>query len=266
MRKISSLLLIVSLTIFLGCKKNGVDGKNALVDLIVEPAGENCSNGGFKVVSGMDLNNNNIIDSDEIQTTEYVCNGENGNNGLNSLIDMIPEPQGNNCSNGGFKILTGLDINYNGILDNDEIQKTDYLCNVDSLYNNHDNLLRLVVGRHGVSAYSTDWVISEYPTYNLPDFYKGDYNNVDSIIFVPSMHTNDPSTKCIVELFNITDGLTIENSLVESNMSGYNFHYSMDIYDFLPAKRIDLGVRIKSEHDDIGVTTGIVSYLYIYKH
>jgi hypothetical protein len=266
MKKLSSLLLIALLITFQGCKKNAIDGKNALVDLIVEPVGDNCLNGGFKVISGLDLNDNNIVDIDEIQSSEYVCNGENGSNGLNSLIEMIPEPQGNNCLIGGFKILTGLDQNFNGILDNDEIQQTDYLCNVDSTYNNHDNLLRLVVGRHGIWAFSTEWVISEYPTYDFPAFCKLDYDNVDSIIFVPSMHTNDPGTKCIVELYNKTDGISIENSLIESNMPGYNFHYSRNIYDYLPSNRIDLGIRIKSEHDGVVVYTGIVSYLYIYRH
>jgi len=266
MKQISFLLLIVLLSTLFGCVKTGVDGKNALVDLIIEPAGENCSNGGFKVVSGIDLNNNGMIDPDEIQSTEFVCNGENGNNGFNSLIDMIPESPGDNCSNGGFKIVTGLDANQNNILDNDEVQKISFLCNVDSAYNSGDNLVRLIISRHDVSSNDTSWFINTYPTYNFPDFSKEDYNNVDSIIFVPSMHTYDTNTKCIVELYNITDGLSIENSQIESNIPGYNFHYSKNIFDFLPSKRIDLGVRIKSEHYGVGVTTGVASYLYIYKH
>lgn len=309
------------MALIFGCAKDGVNGKNTLVDIITEPAGENCSNGGFKIISGIDLNNNNIIDSeeikstefvcngengsnginsltniisepqgincenggfkiisgvdqnnnnildlDEIQTTEFICNGENGSNGLNSIINMIPEPDGNNCSFGGFKVISGLDLNNNNTLDDDEIQNTNFLCNTDPAYNNSDNLTRLVVSRHDVSASSTGWTINQYPTYNLPDFCKNDYSNIDSIIFVPSMHTNDPNTKCIVELYNITDGLSIENSQIESNMPGYNFHYSQDIANYLPPERIDIGVRIKSEHQGVVVSTGMASYLYIFKH
>lgn len=259
--------MITSITILLGCKKEEADdGKNSLIDLVVEPAGENCFNGGFKVISGIDQNANNIIDPSEVQSTEYICNGENGNNGLNSLIDMIPEPQGDNCINGGFKISTGIDLNGNGILEENEIQNVDYLCNIDSIYNNNANLTRIVVARYGISNNTTDWFISEYPTFNLPDFCKDDYNNVDSIIFVPSMHTTDPNNKCIVELYNISHGQSIEGSLIESNTPGYNFHYSQDIFDFLPSERIDLGVRLKSEQDDINVATGLVCYMYIYQH
>lgn len=266
MKKTYSVLLFVIVFTFLGCKKDFNEGKNSLVDLITEPVGLNCSSGGFKIISGIDQNNNNVLDQDEIQSTEFICNGENGNNGLNSLVDMIPEPQGINCMNGGFKISTGLDLNNNRILDFEEIEQTSYLCNVDSSYDNTDKLIRLVVGRHDVGTASTTWVVSQYPTFNFPDFCKEDYNNVDSIIFVPSMHTKNPNTKCIVELFNFTDGVSIENSTVESNKPGYNFHYSKDIYEFLPAKRIDIGVRVRSEHNGVSVTTGIVSYLYIYKH
>jgi len=266
MKKITHLLLIITLILTFGCAKDGVNGKNTLVDIITEPSGENCSKGGFKIISGLDLNNNNSIDTEEIESIEFVCNGENGNNGSNSFINMIPEPEGNNCSFGGFKINSGLDLNNNSILDDYEVQNTNYLCNVDPTFNNSDNLIRLVVSRHDVNTSSTDWVINQYPTFNLPDFCKEDYSNIDSIIFVPSMHTHDLNTKCIVDLYNLTDGLSIENSQIESNMPGYNFHYSQDIYEFLPSERIDIGVRVKSEHAGIGVSTGIASYLYIYKH
>lgn len=57
---------------------NGIDGKKSLVDLVVEPKGENCSSGGLKITSGIDLNNNNILDLSEIQNTKFVCNGTDG--------------------------------------------------------------------------------------------------------------------------------------------------------------------------------------------
>jgi len=130
----------------------------------------------------------------------------------------------------------------------------------------NDKLLRIEVGRNGISSLDTSWIMSEFPTYNLPDFNKNDYKNVDSIIFVPSMYSDTSINKCIVELFNITDSVSIKNTIVESNSSDWGFRYSKNIYDALPDKRIFLGMRIKSEHKDFYVSTGIVSYIYIYRH
>jgi hypothetical protein len=57
--------------------------------------------------------------------------GVNGTNGLNALIKTTTEPVGANCTNGGTKIETGLDINLNGILDAGEVNssQTKYICN-----------------------------------------------------------------------------------------------------------------------------------------
>jgi hypothetical protein len=57
--------------------------------------------------------------------------GANGTNGLNALIKTTTEPSGSNCTNGGTKIETGLDVNVNGLLDASEINTslTQYICN-----------------------------------------------------------------------------------------------------------------------------------------
>lgn len=57
---------------------NGTDGKNALIKLVPEPAGSNCYNGGTKIIVGHDLNSNGNLDANEIEDTEYACNGANG--------------------------------------------------------------------------------------------------------------------------------------------------------------------------------------------
>lgn len=122
-----SYLLIVIVAFLSACRgKEGLEGKKSLIDLIAEKPGSNCSTGGYKVVSGIDQNGNNILDSTEIQTTKYICNGINGNN---SLASLVPEPAGVNCSNGGYKLNTGLDLNNNNILDPSEILNSQYVCN-----------------------------------------------------------------------------------------------------------------------------------------
>jgi hypothetical protein len=59
---------------------NGTNGLNALVKTTVEPAGANCVAGGTKVETGLDANNNGVLDLAEINTaqTTYVCNGAGG--------------------------------------------------------------------------------------------------------------------------------------------------------------------------------------------
>jgi hypothetical protein len=55
----------------------GTNGLNALIKTTAEPAGINCSNGGSKIETGLDANNNGILDAGEVNVsqTTYVCNG-----------------------------------------------------------------------------------------------------------------------------------------------------------------------------------------------
>lgn len=59
----------------------GADGDAALILATAEDAGLNCVNGGIRIDIGIDANGNGILDSDEISSTEYICNGEIGPKG-----------------------------------------------------------------------------------------------------------------------------------------------------------------------------------------
>lgn len=109
-----------------GCAKSGDDGKNSLIDLISESPGINCPVGGYKVISGLDINDNNLLDASEIQATKYVCNGMAGGN---TIASLVPELAGNNCAAGGYKLSTGIDENNNGILEESEIANSQMICN-----------------------------------------------------------------------------------------------------------------------------------------
>lgn len=67
---------------------NGTNGLNALVKTTTEPAGVNCANGGTKIEIGLDQNNNDILDLNEVNTsqTTYVCNA--GFNSSNNSIGI----------------------------------------------------------------------------------------------------------------------------------------------------------------------------------
>ncbi len=147
------ILLTLSCAVLFSCKKgtqgrngtdgtdgtdgtNGTNGKNSLIDFVTEPAGTNCANGGYKVLSGIDQNGNGVLDASEVQVTKYLCNGTNGNggtggNGKNSLISFVTEGAGSNCTSGGYKVMSGVDTNGNNVLDDSEVQSTKYICNGD---------------------------------------------------------------------------------------------------------------------------------------
>jgi len=69
---------------------NGTNGLNALVKTTVEPAGANCAAGGTKVETGLDANNNGVLDLAEINAaqTTYVCNGSGAGGGNVQFSNM----------------------------------------------------------------------------------------------------------------------------------------------------------------------------------
>lgn len=93
---------------------DGVDGSNSLILTTDEPIGANCANGGVRVDSGVDDNNNNMLDPSEIDATEYVCGGGNGQNGTNGFNGMncwdtnengINDPSEDTNGDGNFNAL-----------------------------------------------------------------------------------------------------------------------------------------------------------------
>ncbi|MCC6713090.1 MAG: hypothetical protein IT344_06985 [Candidatus Dadabacteria bacterium] len=137
-----------------------------LVNASTEPPGANCENGGVKIESGRDTNQNGVLDPDEVEETFYACNGEDGLPGPpgspgppgppgepgepgepgppgepgepgppgppgppGTLLNISEEPPGPNCEFGGTKIEFGPDLDGNGVLDPGEVEGTDYVCN-----------------------------------------------------------------------------------------------------------------------------------------
>ncbi len=86
---------------------------------------EDCLNGGIEVDSGIDANGNEILDDSEISVRQTVCHGENG---MATLVAMVDEPVGDNCSGGGIRVNVGNDGNRDGILQDSEIANHDYIC------------------------------------------------------------------------------------------------------------------------------------------
>ncbi len=145
------LIFLLSAFMILSCGEDGKNGDNgtigtngSLVKLTTEESGtENCNgNGGTKVETGIDVNGDSVLDSEEITSTNFICNssngdngetGETGENGKNSLVSVIAEPTGTeNCDGrGGKKIVAGIDDNGDGELQEEEIDTTEFVCNED---------------------------------------------------------------------------------------------------------------------------------------
>ena len=73
------------------------------------------------------------IDSGNTGTEAEFISSLSGDSALQSLIKTTVEASGDNCTNGGIKIETGLDSDGDGVLGVDEIEtsQTKYLCNGD---------------------------------------------------------------------------------------------------------------------------------------
>ena len=61
--------------------QDGVNGTKALISMMAEPAGSNCSESGTKVMAGQDVNGNDKLDPSEVSQIQYVCSGATGATG-----------------------------------------------------------------------------------------------------------------------------------------------------------------------------------------
>jgi hypothetical protein len=105
---------------------NGEDAVSWLLRVDVEDPGANCANGGLAAKFGPDSNQNGSLDTDEIVSTEYVCDGEDA---LQALVEVETIEPGEVCAAGGYTLYVGLDRNGNGALDAEEVDTTSILCN-----------------------------------------------------------------------------------------------------------------------------------------
>ena len=128
----------------------------------IAPGVNGCDNGGVLISSGFDENENRILDSDEVSATQVICHGLNGTSGtsgtdgLTSLIRMYDELAGDNCANGGIKIVSGVDSDSNTWLSSSEIQDTRYLCASDTAANEAGRSCTVADNNDGSATISCD--------------------------------------------------------------------------------------------------------------
>ena len=113
------------------CAVAGSAGLGVLVRMRAEPPGANCAQGGSQVLAGIDRNASGTLEDAEVTTSAYVCNGSpgaSGSSGRDSLISFAAEPPGAACQYGGQRVLSGLDLDGNGVLGAGEVTSTAYVC------------------------------------------------------------------------------------------------------------------------------------------
>ena len=242
-----------SLTRFVCDVEDGVDGEvglKSLINTIDEPAGVNCVNGGTRIEVGIDTNNNNILDIDEIDTslTRFICNGEVA---VKTLINSIAEEPGDNCINGGVKIEIGEDTNANNILDTDEVEEslTRYVCNGTNGEDGEDG--QDGGGPPGSGLDVGEELILQRDLIGPSIALSGDGNN----ILIAETNSSDAPTERIYSVYNISNNsLTkIGQDIIFSSVDEVGLGYS------LTGGRINFdGTKILC-HRLVGSTTSVIS-------
>ncbi|MEO0601988.1 MAG: putative Ig domain-containing protein, partial [Myxococcota bacterium] len=114
----------ITATSFVCDGAQGIPGLNSIVSTL--PDAPSCGDvGGITVQTGVDDNGDGILDPSEVDSTETICNGEDG---VNSLLEIVAEPPGANCLAGGQQLTSGLDQDRNGVLEGAEIDDTVFVC------------------------------------------------------------------------------------------------------------------------------------------
>jgi hypothetical protein len=103
----------------------GPAGLTSLIEISDEPAGSQCSAGGLRITTGIDSNENGVLDNNEVTLTKFTCNGTNG---ISTLLITTTEPKSANCANGGIKVQVGKDTNSDSQLDASEVEQIRYVC------------------------------------------------------------------------------------------------------------------------------------------
>ena len=121
---------------------SGTSGSNSMIaTTVVENGHAFCPFGGLLIATGLDTNDNGVLDSAEVINSEYVCNGVigadgingiNGNSGHSALVERVAPPA--YLCDSGFIINFGIDngvddaIADDGVMQESEIVESLKVC------------------------------------------------------------------------------------------------------------------------------------------
>ena len=172
----------------------------------------------------------------------YGCTKQ-GDVGQSSLLNLIPEPAGPNCFAGGIKVVSGVDANRNGVLEDNEIQNVKYVCNGTA-----DKQVIIYFPANG--SYSTTSASGFVDTVGvLRDFNIANYAEADSINFSAYLQSSDSAVSCTVNLYDMTNNVPINNTSLTSTSNSTLPEFKATSVNFLrdlPQAPIKLGIQVKS--------------------
>ncbi|WP_437321775.1 DUF7151 family protein [Sorangium sp. So ce385] len=94
-----------------------------------------CPHGGSVVHAGLDRNENGALEEDEIAESTLQCQDEDvapdddtPDEPPETLVRVDDEPAGEACADGGAAVRSGPDENGDGVLDEEEVAATEYIC------------------------------------------------------------------------------------------------------------------------------------------
>lgn len=183
-----------------------------------------------------------------------------GKAGLQSLIKVEELAASATCPAGGIILSTGIDKNRNGVLDEVEINSSYPVCNGQSSMGDKQIVLPL---NFAANTTNTQPVIGG----DLIKFNKNYYPGVDSITLIGNPYVGQTTNTSRIELYNLTDGVVIANSLIETSKL-YNersFLETGNLFDFLPDKEIQVGIRLQSAINGQFAASG-TCFLVLYRH
>jgi hypothetical protein len=168
---------------------------------------EQCANSGAYILSGMDSNDNGILESTEISGKEYLCDGSNGTNGsngkdgqdgINSLLRFSRLEDITECGTAGVVIVSGKDINKNNILEAAEIEQTSYICdgNTEAV---ESPVIKFIDPCGDSSSY--DEVILRMSSGELVAYFEDGSRRFLSILS-PGVYQTTDAQKCIFKVTN----------------------------------------------------------------
>ena len=107
---------------------DGAKGQSVLIVTETEETSDACPQGGIRVRTGMDANEDGTLDTTEITRSERVCDGATGTTGLTSMLVLSEESDVPSCPNGGDRMRTGIDANRDGMLVDEETEQNLVFC------------------------------------------------------------------------------------------------------------------------------------------
>jgi len=148
-------------------ESSGVNGGNSsgvaqsLIRVVSVVAGGDCANGGARIDTGIDTNDNSVLDDEEVTDSVYVCNGLDGASAPMSMVDVTRIESADGCDGAAIQVVSGVDADGNGTLEGDEVSSTELICEPNTSGN--DCSLEDIDGVKVLTCGDTSAVVLEEP-------------------------------------------------------------------------------------------------------